>query len=256
LEGSTLPSKKLIGAGVAAFLLVAPGTEADEPKPSPPDPAAVERATPSYLRYCASCHGLNGDGKGPSAFFIDPKPRDFTRGVFKWRSTPTGSLPVDQDLFRTIRTGVYATTMPPWIGLSDAEIRDLVAYVEHFSPSFTNTARGKPTEIPTETADTGESRGNGKQLYESMGCGACHGPEGHGDGASNHWPGLADDWGERVPPSDLTGEHLKSGNQSVDLYRILVTGLDGSAMPSYATSLTPAQTWDLVHYVQSLRKKD
>ena len=52
-----------------------------------------------YLRYCVGCHGQDGDGAGENAQWIEPKPRDFTAAVFKCRSTPTGTLPTDEDLF-------------------------------------------------------------------------------------------------------------------------------------------------------------
>src|SRR3984893_19296232 len=56
----------------------------------------------AYRRYCVGCHGPEGDGNGENATWIDPKPRDFTAAVFKCRSTPTGTLPTDVELFKSL----------------------------------------------------------------------------------------------------------------------------------------------------------
>src|SRR6516225_12339371 len=58
-----------------------------------------------YRRYCVGCHGPLGDGNGENAPWIDPKPRDFVAATFKCRSTPTGTLPTDQDLFNSVSRG-------------------------------------------------------------------------------------------------------------------------------------------------------
>ena len=67
-----------------------------------------------YRRYCVGCHGKAGDGLGENAMWIDPKPRDFTAAVFKCRSTPTGALPTDEDLFNSVTRGFVTTNMPAW----------------------------------------------------------------------------------------------------------------------------------------------
>src|SRR5437868_6671027 len=66
----------------------------------------------AYERRCAGCHGVNGDGKGDAAIFLNPKPRDFSSGMFKFRSSALGTLPSDQDLMSTISKGVAGTSMP------------------------------------------------------------------------------------------------------------------------------------------------
>ncbi len=225
-----------------------------ENAPTPPNPAAIARAKVAFARYCVSCHGVNGDGRGPSAPWVDPKPRDFTQGLYKWRSTPSGTLPVDADLFRTIHDGVYSTHMLPWIGLTDAETDDLIAYIEHFSKRFEEEPRGEPIAIPPEPAASPEGLERGKQLF-AQACVACHGSGGHGDGEAAKTPGLFDEQGNRIWPLDLTIGHFKSCKDGRDLYRVIATGLDGTPMPSYSQALNPAQTWDLVQYVLSLASK-
>jgi cytochrome c553 len=66
----------------------------------------AQNAAADYRRYCVGCHGDLGDGNGENAPWLDPKPRDFTLGIFKCRSTPTGTLPADQDLYDTIGRGL------------------------------------------------------------------------------------------------------------------------------------------------------
>src|ERR1700729_3128160 len=71
-------------------------------------------ARTDYRRYCVGCHGEEGDGEGENAQWLDPKPRNFTLGQFKCRSTPSGSLPTDQDLYDTIGRGLDRSVMPTW----------------------------------------------------------------------------------------------------------------------------------------------
>ena len=94
-----------------------------------------------YERYCIFCHGEYGDGRGESAPYLDPKPRDFTKATFKCRSTPSGSLPLDTDLYDTISRGVHASGMPSWKPLTRQDRVDLVAYIKAFSPDFRKRSR-------------------------------------------------------------------------------------------------------------------
>ncbi len=214
----------------------------------PADPA---QGAILYRRYCLSCHGERGDGHGESAEWLNPKPRDYRLGIFKWRSTPTGTLPLDSDLAHTIENGVYGTSMPPWYPIGPYSTRDLIAYVQTFSPRWQTEKRGTPVEIPPEPPDTQASVQSGHALYNDGGCAECHGESGTGDGPSGR--NLKDAWGFAIQPADLTTGHIKCGNTPADIYRVLVTGLDGTPMPSFAASLSPEQTWDLVHYIRSLR---
>ncbi|PYP10114.1 MAG: hypothetical protein DMD56_09500 [Gemmatimonadetes bacterium] len=89
---------------------------------------------PLYERYCAGCHGDDGDARGENAQWIDPRPRDFTMAVFKCRSTPTGTRPTDDDLFNAMTRGFVTTNMPPWVALTPQGRADMVAYIKTFSP--------------------------------------------------------------------------------------------------------------------------
>src|SRR5215831_3408449 len=81
----------------------------------------VDAGKALYQRYCTFCHGVHGDGTGESAPYLDPKPRDFTLATFKCRSTPTGTLPTDSDLYDTISRGIHASAMPSWKPLTRQE---------------------------------------------------------------------------------------------------------------------------------------
>ena len=211
-----------------------------------------KRGKELYRRYCLGCHGVLGNGQGENAPHLDPRPRDFTTGVFKCRSTPSGSPPLDTDLFDTIGRGLYASGMPSWNPLTRQERVDLLAYVKFLCPRFREEKAAPPLPIPPETPDTSQSIGRGKQLYKKMECWKCHGQEGRGDGPSA--PTLVDNKERPIPPYDFTtGERFKCGQSNQDLYRIFMTGLDGTPMPSYADDLKPDQAWDLVHFLRTLQ---
>lgn len=212
----------------------------------------AQRGKALYRRFCIGCHGERGDGRGENAPHVDPRPRDFTIGTFKCRSTPSGTLPLDSDLFATIGRGLYGTAMPPWLPLTRRDRADLVVYIKTFSPRFLEEKPGKPVEIPKETPADQASIARGHELYQTtMKCSQCHGKEGRGDGPSAAT--LTDDKGLPITPFDFTaGAKFKCGESDGDLYRVLMTGLDGTPMPSLAASLKPDQAWDLIHYVRTL----
>jgi mono/diheme cytochrome c family protein len=131
-----------------------------------------------YVRFCIGCHGVNGDGNGENAPWIEPKPRDFTAAVFKCRSTPTGTLPTDQDLYNSVTRGFVNTGMPSWNPLMDQTRADLVAYIKTFSPRFAAEKPGAALVIPPETPITKASVLHGRELFTKMECWKCHGPAG------------------------------------------------------------------------------
>jgi mono/diheme cytochrome c family protein len=208
-----------------------------------------------YRRFCIGCHGPNGDGKGENAPYLADGilPRDFTLGLFKCRSTISGSLPLDSDLFDTVGRGLVTTGMPSWGPLTDQDRADLVAFIKTFSPRFEEEKPDKPIPIPAESADTPESQRRGEELYQkTLKCFECHGKSGRGDGPSA--PTLRDNKGNAIPPYDFTtGSRFKCGATNTDLYRIFMTGLDGTPMPAWSDWVSPDQGWDLVHYLRTLQ---
>ena len=154
-----------------------------------------------YLKYCSQCHGENGDGEGYAAPHLQPRPRNFTTGKFKIRSTPTGALPTHQDLVNIIRRGMPYTSMPAWPALSDQEVSDLAYFVTTFSPDFAQADKvPKAVDLPSAPRATAESVALGKKLYDETGCVKCHGTQGRGDGPSA--PTLVDDWGRSIRPAE------------------------------------------------------
>ena len=83
------------------------------------------------------------------------KPRDFTKGVFKFGSTPSGQLPTDEDLYRIITRGVYRTSMPEWSLLTERERIAVIDYIKGFSPEWTKRGPGEPVFIPQPPATLG-----------------------------------------------------------------------------------------------------
>ena len=205
-----------------------------------------------YLHYCSQCHGENGDGEGYAAPHLRPRPRNFTSGKFKIRTTPNGALPTHQDLVNIIRRGMPYTSMPAWPALSDQEVSDLAYFITTFSPDFSKPENApKPVELPSAPKATKESIELGKKLYEENGCPKCHGTLGRGDGPSA--PTLADDWGHPIRPADLSQTWtLRGGSTREDIFRTMSTGLNGTPMPSFADALKPEQRWAITDFIVSL----
>lgn len=212
----------------------------------------AKAAAMDYRRYCLVCHGALGDGNGETAQWIDPKPRDFTLAVFKCRSTPTGTLPTDQDLFDSIARGLDRSNMPPWNTFTDQQRADLVAWIKHYSGRWQTEKPGTPIQIPSEPEVTADRVKAGQEVYNRVQCWKCHGAEGKANGPSAST--LQDDLGRPILPYNFAeGGRFKCGSTDQDLYRIFMTGLDGTPMPSFADNIKPEEAWDLVFYLRSLQ---
>lgn len=82
-----------------------------------------------FREHCVVCHGVSGDGLGPSASLLNPYPRDFRAGKFKYTSTPIGKKPTREDLHRLLEHGIVGTSMPSFRLLDEEEREALVDYV-------------------------------------------------------------------------------------------------------------------------------
>jgi len=209
-----------------------------------------------YEARCVVCHGIAGDGKGEMSASLPIKPRSFRQGVFKYRTTPSGKLPTDEDLKGTITGGINGTAMGMFTMLSDNELTAVTEYVKFFSRRWRDPDNyGAPIQFPSPPAWLDDSKAikehalRGKTLF-STACAACHGQAGAGNGPAAAT--LKDTWGSPSPPADLCQPHLRFGSTLGDVYRVLTIGIDGTPMPSF-DSYTPAQRWDLVAFIASLR---
>jgi len=210
-----------------------------------------------YERRCMGCHGAKGDGKGPSARFLNPKPRDFTTGLFKFRSTAgKDSLPTDADLYITLTHGLWGTSMPAMHELPAPQRWAVIQFLKTFSDRWAKEPAGRPIPIPPEPPVTPASIAKGDALFQSN-CALCHGDQGRADGALSQPGMLSDDWGEPIRPAHLSLPSgapggVKLGHGSPRLYQGIVAGISGTPMPPFE-GFEEEEVWDLVHFVQSLR---
>ncbi|HEX3739218.1 MAG TPA: c-type cytochrome [Terriglobales bacterium] len=215
----------------------------------------AKAAAADYRRYCVGCHGELGDGNGENAQWLTPKPRDFQLATFKCRSTPTGTLPTDEDLYETIGRGLDRSNMPSWNPLTGQERVNLVAWIKHYSPRWQNEKPGTPIQIPAEPAVTADRVQAGREIFEKVQCWKCHGVQGMANGPSAST--LTDDLGRPISPYNFTdGSRPICGSTDRDIYRIFMTGLDGTPMPSFSDNIKPDEAWDLVFYLRTLQPKN
>ena len=216
-----------------------------------------------YVAQCAACHGEEGRGDGLAAEYLYPRPRDFTKGAFKLRSTASGDMPTDGDILQTLTRGIPGSGMPSFEFLSDEQRKLLVGVVKALTVYegegekyniFEDAGEPRVIEVPEAPAATPELAARGRQVYEEMQCAKCHGDAGEGDGPSA--PTLLDSWDMPIPPANFARGIFKGGDSLSDIYFRFTTGMDGTPMPSYEDSLPVEDRWALSIYVKSLVRKD
>ena len=234
-----------------------------------------------YDQRCAHCHGEEGDGQGSATEYVFPKPRDFTSGVYKFRTrheTVNGyRLASDDDIYRGICEGLHGSSMPGWCGFfTEPQVWQLAHYIKTFAEVFQEDKPGRPIDYSGEIPFSEESVAKGKEYFvEIFECHTCHGMAGRGNG-QQALDGLEDDWGERIWPANLTKPWTyRGGHSRRDIFRNVVMGIAGTPMPAFADPdpLATArqiedaeerkeeeawaqelreQLWHVVNYVQSL----
>lgn len=226
----------------------------DETRPQDIDSLRA-RGRNIYLHMCVFCHGKDGNGGGKAVEYLYPWPRDFREGIFKFRSTPTGTLPRDEDLYRTIINGIPGTSMPAWKdALSPEDTWALIGHIKNFSSRFKKEKPGKKIEVKKVLESTPELVARGKELYKTLKCYRCHGESLKGDGELAE--SLMDAWKHAVFVHDITNPHyFKSGHKAEDLFRTITSGLDGTPMGSYI-HIPEEDRWALVHYIRSKLVKE
>jgi mono/diheme cytochrome c family protein len=255
------------------------------------EPLHLRRGAAIYSERCAACHGTTGDGNGPAAEFLNPRPRDYRRGIFKFTSTPYGSRPRREDLLRTIRAGSKGTSMPSFSLLSDEDQNAVLDHVlalthrgelelllflqaesdDEIDPALApdlveqviapwREARGQVvlpvTAMPPYSLESSEK---GRQAFktEAAGCYKCHGEDGRGRTTENV-KGFQDVWGFPTRAADLTSGMFRGGSHPEDIYRRIYAGINGTPMPSFQQKLAdqPETFWHLVHYVQTVSNEN
>jgi DMSO reductase family type II enzyme heme b subunit len=244
-----------------------------------------------YQFRCAVCHGEEGAGDGPAAEFLYPRPRDFTQGLFKFKSSPGDLPPRDEDLFNVIKNGLTGTGMPGWASvLTDKQIREQILLLKQFDTAglwapedaededFDDDGHYLKSDLIVVTEQepldgqipySGESIALGKEVFMEN-CKKCHGMEGHGHITSGEF--LEDDWGYRTWSRNLTtpwtwrntqvaGNDVSSRDQTIrKIYTRLSVGIPGTPMPAHRAvdeeeedSIESADRWHVANYVYSLR---
>lgn len=210
-----------------------------------------EKGKVIYDQWCSSCHGEKGDGKGPATDFVFPKPRDFTKGTYKFKSTGSGEPALDSDIIRTIREGNPGTSMPAWKRFSDDEVKALTVYLKQLSPD-TFSIKGTPFKIGNPPGSKEKMIALGKDLYQSIKCWECHGKDGRGDGEKGWQEKFKDDWGSKIYPADQTSPwEYRAGGNLKDIFTTISVGFDGTPMTSYGDTVPEEKRWALAYYLKS-----
>ena len=240
--------------------------------------AVLNLGQSTYMAYCRACHGVNGDGNGPAAKGLRPPPRDFRDGIYKFAAVESGYLPNDDDFRRIIRHGLDGTAMLPW-DISDERLDAVIQYIKTFSDRWQDEyeEKGEPIVAPQDpfgAAQRDQAVEQGKKLYHALAqCMSCHpayatyaeiysfGEEMMGTGRSDldqriYTPELKDsDYSVKILPPDFTFHTMRSvrdGSERADLYRVIASGIGGTAMPTWQGSLPEENIWAMAYYVEWL----
>jgi cytochrome c oxidase cbb3-type subunit I/II len=248
----------LVFAGSLLIRAESPADTAEAPARmfTAPDRDLFRQGRFVYQKNCQACHGRFGEGNGELVRDWEVQPRNFQKAQFKYRSTPYGKLPTDEDLKRTIRHGVSGSAMPVFEQLQDSEIQAVIEYIKFFSPLWKDEKNyAVPIELPGRPdwfADPSELKTQaayGKILFRET-CAPCHGAEGAGDGVAA--AGLQNIEGVPIRPADLRPP-LHSGPEPEDVYRTIMTGITGTPMMGFSGAIKPGEAWQIVAHSSQLK---
>jgi len=223
--------------------------------PNPPAQASVERGNIVYMEKCVFCHAEDGSGKGVSAFYSSPRPRNFIKGQYKFRTTPFGKIPTDDDLYQMLVRGMPGTTMPSWKHFPEVDLNSLVLYLKTLSKKFTKfKKKGKShkiIKIAPRPPFNQQSLDRGKKFFDTT-CSGCHGLKGRSDGESTSRNVDIDS--DAIRPRNLTKPWtFRRGSHPKDIFLTIRTGLSTTAMPRHSKRVyKDDDIWDIVHYVITL----
>lgn len=240
----------------------------------------------AYLQYCRACHGDQGKGDGPSAPGLRPPPRNFTQGEFKFGGVLDQKLPRDEDLVRIVRSNLHGTAMLGW-DVPDRELNAILQYIKTLSDAWKDDdAVGEPVVAdadPWGPGNESQAIARGKLLYhgfaQCLNCHPAYATPSEIDQASRELSGQpktdfrpdmflpelkSSDYTapdgkpvQLLPPDFLINpvRSIQPDTELTDLYRILVAGVTGAAMPAWDPQILPEKgrdMWALAYYVRSL----
>ncbi len=245
-----------------------------------------------YRVNCLHCHGLTGNGRGPTAAWVNPHPRDFRKGVFKFTSTMGGNerKPRREDLLRTVRMGVEGTAMPSFGLHPEQELEELVSYVIHLSirgevefrviqyfmgegadesvedqvkswvmvatKRWLDSASPDKLIVPDPKAPLPmgdeERKASAKRGYQLFRSPGDAGCIGCHADYGRQGLLFFDEWGTIGRPADLTTGIYRGGRRPIDLYWRIHSGVIPSKMPAFNNSLSTKDIWDIVNFVEVL----
>lgn len=309
------------------FLIISSSLNAEGEEIKKATKSDLMRGKRIYSVSCILCHGSKGEGDGPASVFIGPyshpRPNDYTRGSFKFRTTESGDLPTLSDLMSTIRYGIPGF-MPSFRHLGEEGLRQVALYVatefiREELPAQTTYKEPVEKTVPVQKDDifeedifqedmsrtskterapsvtdkdiiykdivkqldeirkdaviaarrinvlelirkdprrsdpsAQEAVSRGKKTFAEMQCIQCHGADGRGHMAKTN---MKDERGLHTMAADLTKpETFGNGNTPEDIYRTIMTGLNGTPMPSFSDLFrgNEERVWDIVAYIRSL----
>ncbi len=225
------------------------------PQQKPPENSEnIAKGKEVYMKRCSFCHGLEGKGDGPVADTLSPRPRDFIAGLYKFRTTESGEVPRDEDLFRTLTKGLPGTAMESFAAIPEKERWQVIYYIKQFAPDYFDPKEPPlVAKIGSSPPFSEEMIDKGKGVYQKAKCWQCHGQGGRGDGPSAGK--LEDEWGNPILPADLTkGWQYRGGKTVEEIYRTFTTGINGTPMPSYTDTIPENERWALAYYVNSIAR--
>lgn len=239
--------------------------------------AVLDEGREQFVQNCYACHGMTGDGKGPASHYYRPPPRDLTKGLYKFGGVVDG-LPHDDDFARILEHGLKGTAMLAW-DIPDAELYPIIQYVKSLSAAW-QEADELGQQIPVDT-DTWQGKeadavARGKQVYHGLAtCQQCHpayaskqdmidASKAVGNRPITEFRRMpflpetkesqyeADGKKMVIMPPDFLFNEVRSGDDVKDLYRIISSGIPGTAMPTWYGALPAPDVWAMAYYVQSL----
>lgn len=239
MRSGTLAATSLILAATCSPAIFASSAAAETGE-------GLVRGARIHARFCAACHGVGGRGDGPGARELNPRPRDFTAGKFRYRSTESGSPPRRSDIEHVVQVGRAGTAMPAFGGLlSEGEIADVVTFILSLRTRVPSDQEPEAFSLPPFPPATAEQLSEGRALFLVVGCWKCHGTDGSGRGPSAH--GLKNYEGRPIRPRDFRYDPFHGGHNFDNVAFAVLSGLSGTPMPSNAEMLVvPRESIDAV----------